>query len=468
MSMSSGPYQIAEGPVDLSIKRPYDVITDAPNKTGVRNALMERAAAFITPGVMRSSWIPNNSGLSGVGTSNTSVVQVLFPIANNDFDRIDGMNISVRLRNKSGAPAVIAPAHSMIQSTNWTVGGSPLLQSTGQAMFFLQCITPQTLTTQMLEDAGHCTTQFQQQPKFAGMGAASGTVSFPLILSPSDKLTIPAGASVDLTIQVQDCFMTSVVYSPPFITQQVQLQIAFQPGSYFCVQGDSIIEATELQVNLTGRVFGDELKRFIRNLRANRSVRIPCHLVTTAVAPDGIVAGSQIDVGLPSFSGDYCALFLSLRTRDVNVAANGQMDWYWRTRGSTWNVGTGVTTLPSAGQNYGVENINVAPSGSVFLFAQNQRSSVLAISSQRASNNQAYLISQFGDPPALNMIPFSERVTGDVFGFSHTGGAISVNSSSKLRFTCTTTIADAAAFIIGFKRATIFQDEYGRLTLENS
>lgn len=466
--MSSGPYQIAEGPADLPIKYPYEVVRDAPNRTGTRNALMAKAASFITPGVMRSSWIPNNSGLNGVGTSNTAVVQVLFPSFNGDFDRIDGVNISIRLRNKSGAPAVISPAHSMIQSTNWTVGGSPLLQQTGQSMFFLQALTPQTLVTQMLEDAGHCTTQFLQQPKFAGMGAASGTVSFPLILSPSDKLTIPAGGTIDLTVQVQDCFMSSVLYSPPYISQQVQLQIAFQPGNYWCVQGDSIIEATELQINLTGRVFGDELKSFIRGLRQGRQIRIPTHLITTAIAPDAIVAGSQIDVGLPTFSGDYTCIFLSLRTRDINIVANGQMDWYWRTRGSTWNVGTGATTLPSAGQNYGIENINTAPGGSVFLFAQNQRSSILSISTQRACDNQAYLVSQFGDPPALNMLPFSLSSATDIFDFKHTGGAITVNSSSKVRFTCTTTIADAAAFIVGFKRAVIFQTEDGKLYLENS
>ena len=429
---------------------------------------MAKAASFLTPGVMRSSWIPNNSGLSGVGTSNTAVVQVLYPIHNSDFDKIDGMNISIRLRNKSAAPAVISPAHSLIQSTNWTVGGSPLFQGSGQEMFFLQCITPQTLATQMLEDAGHTTTQFLQQPTFTGMGPATGTVGFPLILSPADKLTIPAGGTIDLTIQIQDCFMTSVVYSPPYISQQVQMQIAFQPGNYWCLQGDSIIEATELQVNLTGRVFGDELKAFIRGLRSGRQVRIPTHLITTAVAPDAIVAGSQIDVGLPSFSGDYTCFFLSLRTRDINVVANGQMDWYYRTRGSVWQVGTGAVTAPSAGQAYGIENINFSASGSVFLFAQNQRSSVLAISAQRACNNEAYLLSQFGDPPALNLIPFSQSVASDIFDFKHTGGAVTVNSSSKVRFTCTATIPDAAAFIVGFKRAVIFQSEDGKLFLENS
>lgn len=454
--------------MDLQIKYPHDIIDNAPNRNGTRNALMAKAASYITPGVCRSSWVPNNAGLASVGSSTPAVVTVLFPIADNSFDRIDAMNVSIRLRNKSAAPAIISPAHSLIQSMNWTVGGSPLLQSTGQAMFFLQSITPQTLACQMLEDAGHCTTQFLQQPKFTGMGPATGTVTFPLILSPSDKLTIPAGGTIDLTIQIQDCFMTSVVYSPPYVTQQVQLLIGFQPGSYWCVQGDSIIESTDLQINLTGRVFGDELKRFIRKLRANRSVRIPCHLITAAVAPDAIVAGSQIDVGLPSFSGDYCALFLSLRTRDVNIQANGQMDWYWRTAGSVWQVGTGAVTLPSAGQNYGIENINYSSSGSVFLFAQNQRSSILSIATQRSCDNQAYLISQYGDPPALNMIGFSTNTAQDIFDFKHTGGAVTVNSSSKVRFTCTTTIPDAAAFIIGFKRAIIFQDEYGRLTLENS
>ena len=466
--MSSGPYQIAEGPADLPIKYPFEIIKDAPNRDGTRNALMAKAASFITPGVMRSSWIPNTSGLGSVGTSGQGVVQVQMPIHNSDFNRIDGMNISIRLRNKSAATAVISPGHSMIQSTNWTTGGGSLLQQYGSSMFFLQCITPQTLATQMLEDAGHCTTQFLQQPKFTGMGAASGTVSFPLILSPSDKLTIPAGGTIDITIQVQDCFMTSVLYSPPHISQAVVFQITFQPGSYWCVQGDSIIEATELQVNLTGRVFGDDLKVYINRLRAGRQVRIPVHLITNTTAPDSIVAGSRIDIGLPTFSGDYTCFFLSLRTRDVNIAANGQMDWYWRTRGATWNVGTGATTLPSAGQEYGVDSIQVFPGGSVSLFAQSQKSSILSVSSQRACDNQAYLVSQFGDPPALNLIPFSLSTATDIFDFKHTGGAITVNSSSKVSFIPTTTIADAAAFVVGFKRAVIFQAEDGKLFLENS
>lgn len=454
--------------MNLPMKRPYEVVEDMPGRDGARNAIMAKDAAYLTPGVMRSSWIPNNSGLNGVGSANPSVVQVLFPIHSNDFDRIDGINISIRLRNKSGAPAVIAPAHSMILGTNWNIGSSPLLQQSGQSMFFLQCITPQTLATQMLEDAGHSTTQFLQQPRFSGLAPAAGTVDFPLILSPSQKLNVPAGGVVDLTIQVQDCFMSSVLYSPPYISQQVQLQITFQPGNYWCVQGDSIMEALDLQVNLTGRVFGDDLKAWIRRLRANRQIRIPTHLITSATAPDAIVAGAQIDVGLPSFSGDYTCLFLTVRTRDVNIQTNGQMDWYWRTRGTSWNVGAGTVVAPSAGQNYGVENINFATLGSVFLFAQNQRSSILSISTQRASNNEAYLVSQFGDPPALNMIPFSLSSAKDIFDFKHTGGAVTLNSSSKVRFNCTTTIPDAAAFIVGFKRSVIFQDEKGELFLQNS
>ena len=451
------------------MKYPFDIIEGVPGRTGARNALMAKAASFLTPGVMRSSWIPNSSGgLGSVGGSSPQMIQVLFPAHNNDFDRIDGMNISFRLRNKSGAPAVISPAHSLIQSTNWNVGGSPLLQQNGQSMFFLQCITPQTLATQMLEDAGHCTTQFLQQPKFTGLAPAAGTATFPLILSPSDKLTIPAGASVDLTIQVQDCFMTSVVYSPPYVRQQVLLQVTFQPGNYWCLQGDNIIEGSDLQVNLTGRVFGDDLKAFIRKLRSNHQVRIPAHIITSAIAPDAIVAGSQVDVGLPSFSGDYTCFFLSLRTRDINVTTGGQMDWYWRTTGTSWDVGAGTSTAPTAGQNYGIENINVAPGGSVFLFAQNQRSSIQSIAAQRACDNQAYLISQFGDPPALNMIPFSHSTATDIFEFKHTGGAIVVNSSSKIRFTCTQTIPTAAAFIVGFKRVNIFQSPEGDLFLQNS
>lgn len=457
----SNTYRIAQPSEGMRLSLPSPIIEDGMSLQGIPDALMLRASSFVKPGVERTSYLESASSFAAVGGAGNPTVNFQIPLQGGNFSKFDRMDLEITITNITAAPLTITPGWAMINKTSWYTSGAPLLEQYGESLLALESVVPQTLAVQEMENVGITSTQFTQLPAITG-AVGAGSFSFPTVLGAKSSTTVAPGASLTFLIPIgKDCFICSAAYSPGHVNQSINLRIEFNSASFWLLPGPVNGIVTQMRLTQCGRIYGDVLQARINEIRARRPVRIPAHLVTFQPGPVGTIAGQRSFFTLQNFTGNYSGIFCFLRTRDVNVVANGQMDYYFRSRPLTYNIATGVVVDASCGDNYALTNLNFYPDGTVQLYTSGGApSEQLKVLAQESCDNNAYLLSQI---KAMNLFPFSDEFYRDIIQFRHEGGAVNLVSAGKIEYTPVNTIADASLFVIGFKEITIFQNASGQL-----
>ena len=456
----SNTYRIAQPSEGMRLSLPAPIIEDGMSLQGIPDALMLRASSFVKPGVERTSYLESASSFAAVGGAGSPTVNFQIPIGGGNFSCFDRLDLEVTITNITAAPLTVAPGWAMINKTSWYTSGSPLLEQYGESLLALETLVPQTLCVQEMENIGFTSTQFSQLPTITG-AVGAGSFSFPTVLGTLPTNTIAPGASLTFLIPIgKDAFLTSHAYSPPHVNQAVNLQIQFNPASFWLLPGPINGIVTQLRLTQCGRIYGDILQARINEIRARKPVRIPTHLITLSTDSQPVIAGQRTFFTLQNFTGNYAGIFAFLRTRAPDVVANGITDVFWRSRPLTYNIATGVQVAASCGDNYALSGLNIYPDGTVSLYVNGQRSEQLKVLLQESADNNAYLISQI---KAMNCFPFSDELYRDIVAKRNEGGAVNLVSAGKIEYTPVSTINDASLFVLGYKQITVFQNSVGQL-----
>ena len=459
----SNTYRIAKPSDGLKLAYPHAVDEDSMGR------LMLRASAFCKPGIERTFWLDSNGGsFAAVGTAANATLNWLVPIQGGNFSKYDRFDLELTVRNPSLVnPIQISPAFAWIRKISYSTAGAPLLEQYGESLFALEALTPATLAVQEMENTGFTSTQFSQVPSITP-AVGGGTISYPNVMTANQELlTLAPGETIKLLLPIsKDLFLTSGAYAPNMVNQPINIRMEFNPGSWFCVQGNNQISLDLARITQCGRVYGPTLQSVVDRLRVGKSVRIPSHLITFETGPLGALAGARQTFTMQNFTGNYSGIFFWLRDRDVNASTN-QMNWFWNARPQTYNITTGVLVAGSCGDEYACSDLNISPDGSISLYVNGQTPSQLKVLAQESADNRAYLLSEI---KAINLFPFSDEFYRDVTQFRHEGGAVNLVSAAKFDYVPVTTNANAAPIVIGFKSVTIIQDSLGKLVCvdENS
>lgn len=452
----SNTYRIAGPSPNLKLAYPHAIDEDSTGR------LMLRASSFVKPGVERTYWLDSTGGsFAAVGGAGNATINFLIPIQGGDFSKYDRFDLELTVRNGGAVPIQITPAQAWIRKITYATGGSPLHEQYGESLFALEALTPSTLAVQEMENSGFTSTQFSQIPTITP-AAGGGILSYPNVLTPNPLLTtIAAGATVKLLMPLgKDLFLTSAAYAPGMVNQPIDIRIEFNPGSWFCVQGNNQLTLDLLRITQCGRVYDATLQAMINQLRRGRGVRIPSHYITFGTGTTGVVAGVRQTFTMQNFTGNYAGIFFWLRDQAVSAAAN-QMNWFWNARPQTYNITTGVLTAGSCGDAYACTDLNFYPDGSISLYVNGQTPAQLKVLAQESADNRAYLLSEI---KAINVFPFSDEMWRDITQFRHEGGSVNIVSSAKFDYTAVTTNANAAPIVIGYKAITILQSPLGALS----
>lgn len=451
----SNPFQIAPAETALEIAFPEAVMK---NRKG---QMMLRASAYSRPGLEKTSFLDAQGGaFSSVGQAGNPTVSFQVPRHGGAYSVFDRMDLEFTIRNPGAVPIQLAPLWAWIKQIDYTTSSTPLHIQYGESLFALECITPTTLAVQEMGAAGFTSTQFSQVPTITP-AAGGGIFSFPNVLTPDTTVTtIAPGATVKMLLPIgTDLFLCSKAYAPGMVDQPIQIRVQFNPGTWFCAQGNSQISVDLFRLTQCGRIYAPVLDNELSRLRNGREIAIPAHYITqeTGSIP-GAVAGLRTTFTMQNFTGNYSGIFFYLRDATPNASTN-LMQWFWNARPQTYNITTGVLVAGSCGNEYKVTDLNFFPDGTLSCYQNGQTTDQLKILAQESCNNRAYILSEID---ALNIFPFSDQLWDDIHLFQR-HGAVTCVSSAKFEYVPTTTLPNAIPVVIGWKNVMIVIDRSGAL-----
>lgn len=457
----SNPFQIAGPDRALEIATPEAVAT---NRLG---QMMLRASAYTRPGVEKTSFIDAQGGaFSSVGGA-TSTVNFQIPIQGGAYSVFDRMDLEFTIRNPQAVPIQVAPLWAWIKKISYTTDSAPLLEQYGESLFALECITPTTLAVQEMQGAGFTATQFSQIPQITP-AAGGGIISYPNVLTANTNVTtIAPGALVKMILPISaDLFLCSKAYAPGMVNQPIQIRVEFNPGTWWCAQGNNQIVLDLFRLTQCGRIYAPVLDNELARLRRGREIAIPSHYITQEIGSiPGAVAGLRTTFTMQNFTGNYSGVFFYLRDATPNASTN-LMQWFWNARPQTYDITTGVLVAGSCGNEYAVSEVQIYPDGTLPLYASSQtaggargQGGQLKLLAQESCNNRAYILSEID---ALNIFPFSDQLWDDLHLFQR-HGAVKCVSSAKFEYVPNTTLPNAVPVVIGWKNIMIVLDKTGAL-----
>ena len=451
----SNPFQIAQPEAALEVAFPEAV---AKNRKG---QLMLRASVWSRPGLEKTSFIDAQGGaFSSVGTSGNPTVNFQIPIGGGAYSVFDRMDLEFTIRNHGAVPIQVAPLWSWIKQIEYKTDSTPLLVQYGESLFALECITPATLAVQEMQGAGFTSTQFSQIPRVTP-AAGGGVLTFPNVLTADPLLTtIAPGEVVKMILPISaDLFLCSKAYAPGMIRQPIQISVQFNPGTWFCAQGNNQFTLDLFRLTQCGRIYAPVLDNELNNMRRGKEIAIPAHFITQEIGSvPGAVAGLRTTFTMQNFTGNYAGVFFYLRDATPNASTN-LMQWFWNARAQTYNITTGVLTAGSCGNEYTVNEVNFFPDGTISCYSNGQNFRQLKLLAQESCSNRAYLISEID---AVNIFPFSDQLWDDIHLFQR-HGAVKCVSSSKFEYIPNNTLPNAVPVVIGWKNVMIVTTREGTL-----